>query len=188
MNNRDHASSTRQRKSSLLPLPVSKAEGLSMGMRFFQDGHWWEVDGYIHGRATSYYKCKPVCGVESRFYTEAEIRQALNEQLATMNMNLNHSVHHSDDRGTGRLAPESRPSRCTKSHGTVARRRLSPGVVSQATGKSDTLKILLVGTRDTVKRAIAAFHSIGYANTADWSPFQPRPNSKEVLSILVQKI
>ena len=186
MKKRDLAPLTQPRKSNLVPLPTAKIDGLSMGMRFFQDGHWWEVDGHIHGRATSYYKCKPVCGVESRFYTESEIRQALNEQLATMNMN--HSAQDSDDRGTGRLASELHHGPCPTRSSTVARRRLSPSTASQPTGKTDTLKILLVGTRDTVKRAITAFHSIGYANTTDWSPFQVRPNSKEVLSILVQKI
>ncbi|TVQ21328.1 MAG: hypothetical protein EA367_06185 [Leptolyngbya sp. DLM2.Bin15] len=185
MKNRELAPCPQPRKSNVIPLPMAKGEGLSMGTRFFQAGHWWEIDGHIHGRATSYYKCKPVCGVESRFYTESEIRQALNEQLAAMNMN--HSAQE-DGRGTGRFTADLHHDPCTPRPSTVARRRFSPSAPSQTTGKPDTLKILLVGTRDTVKRAISSFHSMGYANTADWSPFQVRPNSKEVLSILVQKI
>ncbi|QQE64053.1 hypothetical protein GFS31_07250 [Leptolyngbya sp. BL0902] len=182
MNHREIAPRTASRRSSFTPLRPSQSEGLPLGTRFFQAGHWWEVDGLIHGRATSYYKCKPVCGVESRFYTESEIRQALNTQLTAMN--ISHNFQDSDGRGTGRFATESshvalRPA--------VARRQLGPST-RQSSAKTDTLKVLLVGTRDAVKKAIAAFHATGYANTADWSPFQIRPNSKEVLSILVQKI
>ncbi|MEY3297355.1 MAG: hypothetical protein RLZZ597_615 [Cyanobacteriota bacterium] len=183
MNHHELAPRPHSRRSSVTPLSPTKPGGLALGTRFFQGGHWWEVDGHIHGRATSYYKCKPVCGVESRFYTESEIRQALNSELTAMN--ISHNFQNSDDRGTGRLATELNH---TSLQSTVARRRLSPSATSQPPAKTDTLKVLLVGTRDAVKRAISAFHATGYANTADWSPFQVRPNSKEVLSILVQKI
>lgn len=183
MKKHDLAPCPAPRKSNIVPLPVAKTERLSLGTRFFQGGHWWEIDGHINGRATSYYKCKPVCGVESCFYTESEIRQALNKPLATMN--INRSAQDSDGRGTGRFTSEVPHG---PGHAPVASRRLNPHRPSPAAGKTDTLKILLVGTRDTVKRAIANFHSMGYANTADWSPIQMRPNSKEVLSILVQKV
>ena len=187
MTNHELAPCRKSRRASVAPLSPAKPEGLAIGTRFFQGGHWWEVDGHIHGRATSYYKCKPVCGVESRFYTEVEIRQSLNAQLNTMN--ISHNFHDSDGRGTGRLTAELTPSLSNAaSQSNIARRRLSPVTASQPAAKTDTLKILLVGTRDTVKKAISAFHSMGYASTADWSPFQARPNSKEVLSILVQKI
>lgn len=188
MTNRELTPCHKSHRASIAPLSPAKPEGLAIGTRFFQGGHWWEVDGHIHGRATSYYKCKPVCGVESRFYTEVEIRQSLNAQLNAMN--ISHSCHDSDGRGTGRFTAELPPSLTTTAQSTIARRRLPlpPSAPSQPSAKTDTLKILLVGTRDTVKKAISAFHSMGYASTADWSPFQARPNSKEVLSILVQKI
>lgn len=186
MTNRELAPCCQTRRATVAPLSAAKPEGLAIGTRFFQSGHWWEVDGHIHGRATSYYKCKPVCGVESRFYTEVEIRQSLNAQLNAMN--ISHNFHDSDGRGTGRLTAELNPNLGTAPQSNVARRRLSPVSPSQPAAKTDTLKILLVGTRDTVKKAISTFHSMGYASTADWSPFQARPNSKEVLSILVQKI
>lgn len=183
MNHRELAPRSHSRRSSVAPISPLQAEGLPLGTRFFQSGHWWEVDGLIHGRATSYYKCKPVCGVESRFYTESEIRQALNAQLTAMN--ISHTFQDSDGRGTGRFATEASHAALRP---TVAKRQLSPSTTSQLPAKTDTLKVLLVGTRDAVKKAISAFHATGYANTTDWSPFQVRPNSKEVLSILVQKI
>lgn len=183
MTNRDLALCAK-RRSTLSPVSGPNAESLGVGMRFFQDGHWWEIDGHINGRATRYYKCKPACDVESRFYTESEIRQALNHQLATMN----HSLQDCDDRGTGRFTAEVSRSGYNHLHTTSQGRRPSAIGPSRSATKSDTLKILLVGTRDTVKKAITAFHSIGYASSSEWSPFQVRPNSKEVLSILVQKV
>lgn len=149
----------------------SNSDDLKTGLRFLRSGHWWEVEGSIAGRSTKYYRCKPVCDVESRFYTSAEIQQSLNESEKRRCA----AAQDSDGRGTGRLMTEFNP---------VHNQQSAKNRFSQPT---ESLKVLLIGTRETVKKAITSLHAIGYANPADWSPLQVRPNSKEMLSILVVK-
>ncbi|PSR17295.1 hypothetical protein C8255_13380 [filamentous cyanobacterium CCP3] len=152
-------------------------------MRFFRNGHWWEIDGYIKGRASSYYRCKPACFIESRFYTESEIEQAIEEETQTMNQKLQEY----GSRGTGRILAE--PS---KNITLTANRFSEQQTISAATkphlDKKEPLKVLLVGSRQAVKRTIQSLHLLGFANSNEWSAFQNRSTGKEVLSILVQKI
>lgn len=158
--------------------PSTTSPALVSGTRFFSKGHWWEIDGYIKGRGRGYYRCKPACDVESRFYTEAEITQALNipsPDSADSPHSEAHPMHafpqNLGGRGTGRLTFEP----------------IQGGVATLLPPK-DPLKLLLVGPRHAVQRAINKLHLAGFAHLNDWSAFQKRPSSGEVLSILVQKI
>ncbi|PSN16794.1 hypothetical protein C7293_00820 [filamentous cyanobacterium CCT1] len=153
-------------------------------MRFFRNGHWWEVDGYIKGRASSYYKCKPACFVESRFYTESEIKQALEKETQIMNQKLQEY----GSRGTGRLLAEPSDNTTLVAGNFSEQRTTSIAKVKPYLEKKEPLKVLLVGSRQAVKKTIQALHLLGFANLNDWSAFQNRSNGEEVLSILVQKV
>ena len=164
---------------------AAAAAPLAAGLRFFRHGHWWEIDGFIKGRASGYYRCKPVCFVESRFYTESEINQALEEESTTMN-HMNHKTEDCTGRGTGRLTFEPVRAKAIQSNQALQRRPASRMPVQAA--KKDPLKVLVIGSRQTVKRAIQMLHLAGFADVNEWSAFQNRANSHEVLSILVHKI
>jgi hypothetical protein len=164
---------------------------LSPGMRFFRHGHWWEIDGYIKGRATGYYRCKPACFVESRFYTESEIKQALEEETTTMNQKTKEFA----GRGTGRLlieplqaAMQTAPTAANPSANRVTTLQSRREHSRASSGRKEPLKVLLVGSRQAVKRAIQTLYMSGFANLSDWSAFQNRSDSDEVLSILIHKI
>lgn len=172
--------STRPKASELVPSP----NRLMSGVRFFRNGHWWEIDGYIKGQSVGYYRCKPVCFIESRFYTESEIKQSLEEEAVTMNQ----KSQECSSRGTGRLLIEP-IQRSTSLSGDFPRQREHyTDKTIPYPGKKDPLKVLLVGSRQAVKKAIQTLHLSGFGNLNDWSAFQNRSSSNEVLSILVHKI
>ena len=158
-------------------------DSLTPGTRFFRNGHWWEIDGYIKGRANNYYRCKPVCFIESRFYTELEIKQALDEETQTMHLKNQEFAN----RGTGRILIEP-----IKNASGVIRGFSNHLPVSSSTRdrleKRDSLKVLLIGSRHAVKKAIQTLHLSAFASSYDWSAFQKRSDSNEFMSILVQKI
>ncbi len=161
---------------------VTASAPLTAGLRFFRQGHWWEIDGFIKGRASGYYRCKPVCFVESRFYTESEINQSLEKESTTMN----YKTQDCTGRGTGRLAFEPVQAKATRSSQLLKQHQTSDMPVQAA--KKEIFKVLIIGSRQTVKRAIQMLHLAGFADLNDWSAFQNRANSHEVLSILVHKI
>lgn len=167
-----------------VPESQAKSEPLMSGMRFFRNGHWWEIDSHIKGRAHSYYRCKPTCFIESRFYTEMEIKQALEEETFTMQQN---SQDYSG-RGTGRLVIEPIHNSASLSGEFENKRARSSRNILPASDQKELIKVLLVGSRQAVKKAIRKLHLTGFANLNDWSAFQNRSNSNEVLSILVHKI
>ena len=52
-----------------------------------------------------------------------------------------------------------------------------------------TLKIMLIGSREVVRSAIMHFHLTGQADVGDWSRLEPNPsNPEEMMSILVRRI
>jgi hypothetical protein len=121
---------------------LSQESGLkvSKGIRFFKDGHWWEVERGVQERMHKYFQCKPVCYVETRSYSEMEIIDSLwkeNEKVCK-------------DRGTGRIDH-------SQNHGLNAKvifinkKKDKVNVDSEIMSKKETLKILLVGSRDKVK-------------------------------------
>jgi hypothetical protein len=172
--------STRPKASELAPNP----NRLTSGMRFFRNGHWWEIDGYIKGQNAGYYRCKPACFVESRFYTELEIKQSLEEEAVTMQQ----KSQECSNRGTGRLLIEPIQNGTSLSRYSPKMQGHYSNHTTSYSGKKEPLKVLLVGSRQAVKKAIQTFHLSGFAKLNDWSAFQNRSNSNEVLSILVQRI
>ena len=159
------------------------SSNLMPGMRFFRNGHWWEIDGYIKGRASGYYRCKPACFVESRFYTGSEIEQALEEETQTMNQKLQEY----GSRGTGRILAEPGKNTALIANSFSGRQNINAATKPDA-DKKEPLKVLLVGSRQAVKKTIQSLHLLGFANPNEWSAFQNRSTGKEVLSILVQKV
>lgn len=154
------------------------------GMRFFRNGHWWEIDGYIKGRNSSYYRCKPACLVESRFYTESEIKQALDKEATTMDTKLQQCA----GRGTGRVIPISRhrSSSCTEHSSETCLKQMPKNKLG--TTDKEPIKVLLIGSKQAIKRTMQMLHLAGFSELSDWSPFQRRSHSNEFLSILLHKI
>jgi hypothetical protein len=181
MTNKNIALSSSPDCTPLYKAPVSGS--LAPGMRFFRNGHWWEIDGHIKGRANSYYRCKPVCCIESRFYTESEIKQALEEETQTMHQKKQEYAN----RGTGRILIE--PVKNTSGTIEAFNNRLPISSINRDDlDKKDSLKVLLIGSRHAVKKAIQTLHLSAFASSYDWSAFQKRSDSNEIMSILVQKI
>lgn len=149
------------------------------GTRFFRAGHWWQVDDYITGREGRHYRCHPVCNIETRFFTDQEISQALHQQ--TQQVKAKGLDQCPDDpthlldcgRGSGRinnvLTFKTQPSRLSKD-------------VHLASVK--TCKLLAIGSQNSVRQTILYFHSLGVAHVTDWSPLQRRPKSQDFISIL----
>jgi len=154
---------------------------LKPGLSFYKSGHWWEIDGCIKGKENYYYKCKPLCNLKSRFYTEMEIKQAIQLEAEKMQETLSSAT----GRGTGRLHLEVTNSQ--KSNLANIRNRENRSISSN-TGNRDSIKVMLIGSRKVVKRTIQNLHSIGFAHPSEWSAFQNRPDKNEVLSILIQRI
>ena len=154
-----------------------KAFHIGEGVRFLRNGHWWEVERGIKGKMNTYFRCKPVCLVESRFYSEMEILDSLEKE--------NEKVR--GTRGTGRIKNRQSHSLTSNVVSINSKKKESEIQKLPHSSKKENLKILLVGSQKKVRETIENFHVSGFAKADDWSPFQKRPNGKDVLTILIQK-
>lgn len=162
--------------------PVESA--FSTGTRFSKDGHWWEVEQAISSRTEKYYKCRPVCFVETRFYTQLEIQYALDLETERFSPRLSATPGKSGK--PNNVIPLVRePIAHTRGSGRIT--ASSKKNEAQTSNKVETAKLLAVGTRKSVEETITSLHALGYAKATDWSPIQSRPKTGEVLSILIQK-
>jgi hypothetical protein len=169
-----------QQVSNTLQTRYAKSRQLvADGTRFLKDGHWWEVDDHISGKAGPYYRCHPVCNIESRFFQHAEVSEALNDEHRAVRMNVKSQSGPtkcgSVDRGSGRIAdviPISRGGVTLKSKSSVKK---------GCTGSP--CKILAIGSRQDIQQTIQDLHNLGFAHPSDWSPLQKKPRSNEFMSI-----
>lgn len=136
------------------------------GTRFYSQGHWWEVTDQITSKDERYYRCKPVCNIESRFFTSGTIEQSI---AAANRWAESRSPQASNGRGSGRVTPQGR-----QWHQTKAR---------QASPVQDC-KLLAIGSPKSVKALMNRLYILGFAHVTDWSPLQPKPKSSEYMSIL----
>jgi hypothetical protein len=52
----------------------------------------------------------------------------------------------------------------------------------------ESLRVLIIGSRQGVIRTIQTLYRLGFAEVGEWSPLLPAPNSGEVMSILTRYI
>lgn len=48
----------------------------------------------------------------------------------------------------------------------------------------EPLRLMLIGSHETVTHVIRVLHEIGFANAGDWGPLQPTKNAGEFITIL----
>ena len=53
-------------------------------------------------------------------------------------------------------------------------------------GDRESLRILVIGSRQGVTTTIQTLHRLRFAEVREWSPLLPAPNSGEVMSILTR--
>jgi hypothetical protein len=65
-----------------------------------------------------------------------------------------------------------------------------PGKCLNALNSTDkeSVKIVLVGSQESVTRMIRVFHILRLSDPNDWSPPQRGKNSTEVVSLLVKRV
>lgn len=156
----------------------SSLQVVSDGTRFMKDGHWWEVDAHITGREGAYYRCHPVCNIETRFFRDYEINQALDDERKTLS--INHNPGHSREtvrgeigRGSGRIGQVIPMSHAkNRPHNSMA-----------VLKSNASCKLLAIGSRTSIQQTIRDLHTLGFAHATDWSPVQRKPKSSEYMSI-----
>lgn len=57
-----------------------------------------------------------------------------------------------------------------------------------SSGDRESLRILVIGSRQGVTTTIQTLHRLRFAEVREWSPLLPAPNSGEVMSILTRYI
>lgn len=60
--------------------------------------------------------------------------------------------------------------------------------IEPTTSDRESLRVLLIGTRQGVTTTIQTLHRLRFAEVREWSPLLPAPNSGEVMSILTRYI
>jgi hypothetical protein len=63
-----------------------------------------------------------------------------------------------------------------------------PIVGKTAVLPGDPVRIVLIGSRDSVNRTIRRFHALHFADPNDWSPLQPLQETHEVITMLIKRI
>jgi hypothetical protein len=99
---------------------------------------------------------------------------------------MNQNTQVCTGRGTGRLTFEPVNTKATQAKLAFQHNQADSMGITAA--KKDPIKVLVIGSRQTVKRAIQMLHLAGFGDFSEWSAFQNRTNSHEVLSILIHKI
>jgi hypothetical protein len=152
-----------------LPTPPTAIHPPTEGTRFLRDGHWWEVTDRIRGKAGGYCRCRPVCNIETRFFTEGEITSA----LIAEKKKLERKTVAQQGRGSGRVINLVQP----------VSRNASPHLKALKGGNKAECKLLAIGNRKGVKDMITTLYTIGFAHVNDWSPIQINAKSGDSLSI-----
>lgn len=153
---------------------------VSDGTRFLKDGHWWEVDDHISGKEGPYYRCHPVCNIESRFFTHNEVSQAISQEKTVLPMGQKPSgPQNSVGRGSGRKGQLISLSQAQARRS--AQLQAAPAPAAQKV--QPVCKLLAIGSRDSIQQTIQHLHSLGFAHVTDWSPVQRKPKSPEFMSI-----
>lgn len=160
--------------SQVLPTAPSTTAAVTVnppqeGTRFLRDGHWWEVTDSIRGKAENYCRCRPVCNIETRFFTEGEINNALIAEKKV----LEHKIRAQQGRGSGRI----------KNLIPLQSSSPSPKLTAIKGSGSATCKLLAVGHRKGVQDLITTLYTLGFAHVNDWSPIQISPKSGDSISI-----
>ncbi|WP_204139699.1 hypothetical protein [Halomicronema sp. CCY15110] len=149
------------------------------GTRFLKDGHWWEIDAHVSGKYGPYYRCHPVCNIESRFFAHHEISQALTEEKTMLASSMKPPSRDvptcSGDRGSGRLGELVPISQAHVKLSHTKRKTVKNG--------NSECKLLAIGTPAGIKATIQNLHNLGFAHTTDWSSVQRKPRSDEFMSI-----
>lgn len=157
-------------------------EGLhpvNSGTRLDHADHWWEADSAQQAPVEGRYPCHPVGDVATRYCSSMAVRAALQAE----ELRLQASASTSQGRGSGRVtpAPAAVGSIGTSwSHGKNS-------LKTSSGGEHETIKLLVVGSRQGVLEVIQTLHSLRYARCDDWSPIQQGKKRGEFLSILIQK-
>ena len=58
--------------------------------------------------------------------------------------------------------------------------------ISETPPERESLRVLLIGSRNGVINTIQTLYRLGFAEVAEWSPLLPAPNPGEVMSILTR--
>lgn len=159
-----------------------QATGVRQGTRFMKAGHWWEVDYQISGKAGPYYKCHPVCNIETRFFTGPEISQSIQQDQQKLDRRLDASDGRGSGRVTGSVAKLTPASQGAAQVIDMKTRQLKHQQPTQAKAV-EPCKLLAIGSRHSVQKTIQDLHGLGFAHTTDWSPVQRNPRSGECISI-----
>jgi hypothetical protein len=51
-------------------------------------------------------------------------------------------------------------------------------------GENDSIRFVLIGSRDRITETIHTLHHLGFAEAGLWSPIVPVPNSTEAMALL----
>lgn len=152
---------------------------ICQGTRFYRSGHWWEVDQFPNHQDQLFYKCRPACEVETLYFTKDEILASID----TEQNRFNHRISASVSRGSGRIEKTTKASSANQNG--VA--NLPVRDESLRSNYSESIKLLAIGSKQSVKSVIQTLHTLHYARCDDWSPIQPGKRKGEFLSILIQK-
>jgi len=164
-------------KPSRLKTKLASSDFVGDGTRFLKDGHWWEVDDHITGKEGAYYRCHPVCNIESRFFTHAEVQHALSHEKTLLRMKARtasrEQLSNSVGRGSGRIGQLI----------PISQAKRPPVAGKHASASEPTCKLLVIGSRNSIQNTIQSLHTLGFAHATDWSPIQRKPKSTEFMSI-----
>ncbi|HEY9647904.1 MAG TPA: hypothetical protein V6C88_16125 [Chroococcidiopsis sp.] len=72
--------------------------------------------------------------------------------------------------------------------GTTAAGRILPSEAAVPEGDRESVKLLVIGSRQGVTIIMQTLYRLGFAEISEWSPLLPGPNPGEVMSILTRSI
>ena len=141
--------------------------------------HWWEAGSAQQEPEEGGYPCHPVGDVATRYGRSVDVRAALQAE----ELRLQANVSASQGRGSGRVTPAPAAVGSISSSWSHGKNSLK----TASGGEHETIKLLVVGSRQGVLDVIQTLHSLRYARCDDWSPIQQGKKRGEFLSILIQK-